>query len=73
MYISGFGVQKSFQNLHSKQKRRFLSYFRLQKQANFINQFGEGLIWNNVVIVAKQPGSFNLEQAVQGKILTRSI
>lgn len=39
---------------------------RLQKQANFINQFGEGLIWNNVVIVAKQPGSFNLEQATQG-------
>ena len=43
-----------------------MSYFRLQKQANFINQFGEGLIWNNVVIVAKQPGSFNLGQAVQG-------
>ena len=34
----------------------------------FINQFGEGLIWNNVVIVAKQPGSFNLEQATQGII-----
>ena len=29
---------------------------RLQKQAEFINQFGEGLIWNNVIIVAKQPG-----------------
>ena len=29
---------------------------RLQKQAKFINQFGEGLIWNNVIIVAKQPG-----------------
>ena len=42
---------------------------RLQKQANFINQFGEGLIWNNVVIVAKQPGSFNLEQAIQGTYL----
>ena len=41
---------------------------RLQKQAMFINQFGEGLIWNNVVIVAKQPGSFNLEQATQGII-----
>ena len=39
---------------------------KLQKQANFINQFGEGVIWKNVVIVAKQPGSFNLEQATQG-------
>lgn len=39
---------------------------RLQKQAKFINQFGEGIIWNNVIIVAKQPGSFNLEQATQG-------
>ena len=29
---------------------------RLQKQARFINQFSEGLIWRNVVIVAKQPG-----------------
>ena len=45
---------------------------RLQKQANFINQFGEGLIWNNVVIVAKQPGSFNLEQAVQGETLIKN-
>ena len=26
---------------------------KLQKQANFINQFGEGKIWKNVVIVAK--------------------
>ena len=39
---------------------------KLQKQANFINQFGEGMIWKNVVIIAKQPGSFNLDQATQG-------
>ena len=39
---------------------------KLQKQAHFINQFGEGHIWQNVIIVAKQPGSFNLEQATQG-------
>ena len=32
---------------------------RLQKQARFINQFSEGLIWRNVVIVAKQPGILN--------------
>jgi hypothetical protein len=36
---------------------------RLQKQADFINQFREGDIWSNVVIVVKQPGSFNVRQA----------
>ena len=41
---------------------------RLQKQAKFINQFGEGNIWKNVIIVAKQPGSFNLEAATQGAV-----
>lgn len=40
---------------------------RLQRQAEFIDQFrGGGRIWDNVVIIAKQPGSFNLERAVQG-------
>jgi len=39
---------------------------RLQKQAAFIDQFRPGLIWDNVIIIAKQPGSFNLERAVQG-------
>ena len=37
---------------------------RLQKQAEFINQFGEGMIWKNTIIIAKQPGSFNLEQVL---------
>lgn len=41
---------------------------RLQRQADFINQFGEEAIWNNTIIVAKQPGSFNLEQATQGAV-----
>ena len=41
---------------------------KLQKQANFINQFGDGMIWRNVVIIAKQPGSFNLDQATQGAV-----
>ena len=40
---------------------------RLQRQAEFIDQFrAGGRIWDNVIIVAKQPGSFNLERAVQG-------
>jgi len=39
---------------------------RLQKQAEFIDQFRPGKIWDNVVILAKQPGSFNLERGVQG-------
>ena len=41
---------------------------KLQKQANFINQFGDSMIWRNVVIIAKQPGSFNLNQATQGAV-----
>jgi hypothetical protein len=41
---------------------------RLQKQADFINQFREGDIWSNVVIVVKQPGSFNVRQAGQGAL-----
>ena len=41
---------------------------RLQKQADFINQFREGHIWANVVIVVKQPGSFNVRQAGQGAL-----
>jgi hypothetical protein len=55
-------------------RSNLLSYFiveerkdaRLQKQADFINQFCEGDIWANVVIVVKQPGSFNISQAGQG-------
>jgi len=39
---------------------------RLQRQADFINQFKEDVIWDNVIIVAKQPGSFNLSRACQG-------
>ena len=39
---------------------------RLQRQAEFINRFREEEIWRNVIIVAKQPGSFSLEKACQG-------
>ena len=39
---------------------------RLQRQAEFINRFREQEIWRNVIIVAKQPGSFSLEKACQG-------
>ncbi len=41
---------------------------RLQKQAEFINQFREGEVWNNVVIVAKQPGGYNVDLACQGAL-----
>ena len=40
---------------------------RLQRQAEFIDQFrAGGRIWDYVVIIAKQPGGFNLERAVEG-------
>jgi len=39
---------------------------RLQRQADFINKFREGDIWHNVIILVKQPGSFNLGLAAQG-------
>jgi len=39
---------------------------RLQRQAEFINRFREESIWNNVIIIAKQPGSFSLNKACQG-------
>ena len=38
----------------------------LQRQAEFINRFREEEIWANVIIVAKQPGSFSLEKSCQG-------
>jgi len=39
---------------------------RLQRQAEFINRFREEAIWDNVIIIAKQPGSFSLYKACQG-------
>jgi len=39
---------------------------RLRKQAEFINQFKDVDIWDNVIILVKQPGSYNLNQASQG-------
>lgn len=39
---------------------------RLQKQAEFINRFREEAIWENVIIIAKEPGSFSLNKACQG-------
>eukprot|EP00092_Neocalanus_flemingeri_P026565 GFUD01028790.1.p1 GENE.GFUD01028790.1~~GFUD01028790.1.p1 ORF type:complete len:475 (+),score=82.08 GFUD01028790.1:64-1488(+) len=39
---------------------------RLQRQAEFINRFKEEAIWDNVIIIAKQPGSFSLYKACQG-------
>ena len=38
----------------------------MQRQAEFINRFREEEIWRNVIIVAKQPGSFSLEKSCQG-------
>lgn len=39
---------------------------RLQRQAEFINRFRDSEIWRNVIILAKQPGSFSLEKSCQG-------
>lgn len=39
---------------------------RLQRQAEFINRFREEAIWDNVIIIAKQPGSFSMHKACQG-------
>ena len=41
---------------------------RLQKQAEFINQFKEGEVWGNVIILAKQPGGYNVDLACQGAL-----
>ena len=40
----------------------------LRRQAAFIDQFASGLIWENVVIVCKQPPGGNLERACQGAL-----
>jgi len=39
---------------------------RLQRQAEFINRFREEAIWDNVIIIAKQPGGFSMQKACQG-------
>lgn len=41
---------------------------RLQKQAEFINLFKEGEVWDNVIILAKQPGGYNVDLACQGAL-----
>ena len=41
---------------------------RLQKQAEFINLFKEGEVWGNVIILAKQPGGYNVDLACQGAL-----
>ena len=41
---------------------------RLQKQAEFINLFKEGEVWENVIILAKQPGGYNVDLACQGAL-----
>jgi len=41
---------------------------RLQRQAEFINRFREEAIWENVIIIAKQPGSFSTHKACQGAV-----
>ncbi|XP_023340410.1 uncharacterized protein LOC111710537 [Eurytemora carolleeae] len=41
---------------------------RLRHQSDFINQFKDMDIWNNVIIVVKQPGSYNLQQGSQGAV-----
>ncbi|TRY63572.1 hypothetical protein TCAL_15183 [Tigriopus californicus] len=42
---------------------------RLQRQADFINQFKPGEIWRNVIILVKHPGSFNPQLACQGALV----
>jgi len=39
---------------------------RLQRQAEFINRFREETIWENVIIIAKQPGGFSAGRGCQG-------
>jgi len=39
---------------------------RLRRQADFINQFKDIEIWDNVIIVVKSPVSYNLKQGSQG-------
>ena len=41
---------------------------RLQRQAEFINLFKEGEVWGNVIILAKQPGGYNVDRACQGAL-----
>ena len=39
---------------------------RLQRQAEFINRFREETIWENVIIIAKQPGGFSAGRGCRG-------
>lgn len=41
---------------------------RLKRQAEFINQFREGNIWSNVIIICKIPMGWNLGKACQGAL-----